>query len=406
LHSRPSPNQAEAPFSYPLFFYLIMASTFLFFFSMHLLITPLPLYVKEVGGQPSQIGLVMGVFALTAVLSRPLVGRLVDGWGRKPVMLIGSAIFIVGPLFYTLARSVPSLFLARMFHGIGIAAFTTAYSTLVADLVPPSRRGEALGLAGAAPHLSIMLAPPLGDALLPRLDFSLLFIVSAVVAALSLLVATPIREAARAANPHRAPGFLHTLSERSVWVPSLLTVAVGLTYGSIYVFLPLFGVERGIANVGLFFTAYGIMNATGRIPLGRLSDRVGRKRVIVPAILVLALALGGLNLTRSIGPLIVLACAYGLGFGGAWTAMMALVVDEAPLEVRGMALGVLYACLDLGIGLGGVAMGPLAGTMGYGGMYLILGLIALAGLAVFVGVPVPAIVGPGMGRESPQRRND
>jgi len=374
-----------------------MASTFLFFFSMHLLTTPLPLYVKEVGGAPSHIGAVIGMFALTAVLSRPLVGRLVDRWGRKPVMLMGSAIFILGPLFYTLARSLPSLFLARMFHGVGIAAFTTAYSTLVADLVPPPRRGEALGLAGAAPHLSIMLAPPLGDALLPRLDFSLLFLVSAVVAALSLLVATPIREAARPANPQEAPGFLDTLSERSVWVPSLLAVAVALTYGSLITFLPLFGEERGIANVGLFFTAYGIMNATGRIPLGRLSDRVGRKKVIIPSVLLLALAVGGLNNTSSVGLLVVMACAYGLGYGGALTTTMALLVDEAPLEVRGTALGVLYAGLDLGIGLGGAAMGPVAGTVGYGGMYLLLGLIALAGLAAFVGL---------MGRGSPQRRID
>ncbi len=397
MHNRPPPNQLEAPFSYPLSFYLIMASTFLFFFSMHLLITPLPLYIKEVGGEPSQIGLVMGMFALTAVLSRPLVGRLVDTWGRKPVMMIGSAIFILGPLFYILARSVPSLFLARMFHGMGIAAFTTAYSTLVADLVPPPRRGEALGLAGVAPPLSIMLAPPLGDALLPRLDFSLLFVVSAVVAALSLLVAIPIREAARAANPQKAPGFLETLSERYVWTPSLLIVAVGLTYGSLLTFLPPFGVEKGIANVGLFFTAYGLMTMIARMPLGRLSDRVGRITVIVPATMLLALALAGLKVVGDVKLLIVVAILYGLGLSGTWTATMALVIDKAPLEVRGTAIGVLYACFDLGIGLGGVAVGPLAGMMGYGGMYLLLGLIALVGVAAFVGL---------MGRESPQRRID
>lgn len=397
MNNRPPPNQAEAPFSYSLSFYLIMASTFLFFFSMHFLITPLPLYVKEVGGEPSQIGLVMGMFALTAVLSRPLVGRLVDTWGRKPVMMIGSAIFILGPLFYTVARSLSLLFLARMFHGMGIAAFTTAYSTLVADLVPQPRRGEALGLAGVAPPLSIMLAPPLGDALLPRLGFSLLFLLSAVVAALSLLVATPIREAARATNPQKAPGFLDTLSERSVWVPSLLTVAVGLTYGSIYVFLPLFGVERGIANVGLFFTAYGLMTITARMPLGRLSDRVGRIAIIVPATVLLALALAGLQVVGGVKSLIVVAILYGLGLSGTWTAMMALVVDQAPLEIRGTAIGMLYASFDLGIGLGGAAIGPLAGTIGYGGMYLLLGLIALAGVAVFVGL---------MGRGSPHRRID
>lgn len=386
MNSRPSPNQVEAPFSYPLPFYLVMASTFLFFFSLHLLITPLPLYIKEVGGKPSQIGLVMGMFALTAVLSRPLVGRLVDTWGRKPMMMIGSAIFILGPLFYTLARSVSLLFLARMFHGMGIAAFTTAYPTLVADLVPPPRRGEALGLAGVASSLSIILAPPLGGTLLPRLDFSLLFFVSAVVAALSLLVATPIREGARATNPKKAPGFLDTLSERYVWVPSLLIVAAGLTWGSLLNFLPLFGGERGIANVGLFFTGYGLMTITAQMPIGRLSDRVGRITVIVPGMVLLALALAGLKVVGGVGLLIVMAILYALGLSGTWTATIALVVDGAPREVRGMAIGVLYACFDLGIGLGGVAMGPVAGMVGYGGMYLLLGLIALAGVAAFVGL--------------------
>ena len=384
--THPTPEQPEAPFSYPLSFYLIMASTFLFFFSMHLLITPLPLYIKEVGGEPSQIGLVMGMFALTAVLSRPLVGRLVDRWGRKPVMMIGSAIFILGPLFYTLARSVSSLFLARMFHGMGIAAFTTAYTTLASELVPPPRRGEALGLVGVAGPLSIMVAPPLGATLLSRLDFSLLFCLAALVAAFSLLTAVPIREAPRVSNSQKGLGFLPTLRERPVWVSCLLTMTVGLTYGSLNTFLPLFGVERGIANVGLFFTAYGLMTIIARMPLGRLSDRVGRITVIVPAAVLLSLALAGLQVVGSVKLLIVVAVLYGLGLSGTWTALTALIVDQAPSEVRGMAVGLLFGGYDLGIGLGGAAMGPVAETIGYGGMYLLLGLIALAGVAVFVGL--------------------
>lgn len=397
MNNHPYSNQGEAPFSYPLSFYLIMASTFLFFFSLHLLITPLPLYIKEVGGQPAQIGLVMGANALTAVLSRPLVGRLVDRWGRKPVMIVGSAIFIAVPLLYALARSISSLFLARIFHGMGIAAFTTAYATLASELVPPPRRGEALGLVGVAAPLSIMLAPPLGGALLPRLDFSLLFCLASSAAALSLLMALPIREAVQASNSQKGPGFLPTLRERNIWVPCLLNVALGLTYGSILTFLPLFGVERKIANVGLFFTAHGLMTVTVQMPLGRLSDRVGRIAVIVPATVLLALALAGLELVGGVELLIVVAILYGLGLSGAWTALTALIVDRTAPEVRGTAVGLLFGGYDLGIGLGGVLMGSVAETVGYGGMYLLLGLIALVGVAVFVGLT---------GREPPQRGID
>ncbi len=397
MDGRPSLNKTEDSFSYPFSFYLVVACTFLLFFSMDLLITPLPLYIKEVGGRPSQIGLVMGMFAFTALLARPVVGRLMDTWGRKPLMMVGSVIFIVGPTMYALARSIPMLFLARMLHGMGIAAFTTASTVLVSELVPSPRRGEAIGLAGVASPLSLMLAPALGAVLLPRLDFSLLFLFSAVVATVSLLVVTPVREGAPVTDAREEGSFMDTASERAIWVPYLLGVTVGLSFGCIYTFLPLLGIERNIANVGLFFTGYGLTSITAQMPLGRLSDKIGRVAIIVPAGLLLALALGGLDVVRSGGLLIGVAILYGLGLSGTWTALTAMIVDQAGPDVRGTAVGFLSASIDLGVVVGTVAVGPVAETIGYGRMYLALGLITLTGVAVFVGL---------MRRQSPQWRMD
>lgn len=381
-------NQLKPPFPYPFSFFLIMASTFLFFFSMHLLITPLPLYLEKVGAEPSQVGVVMGAFAITALPFRPWVGRLVDRMGRKPVMLAGSLIFGLAPLFYALAPSVAWLFLVRLFHGVGMAAFTTSYVTMAADLVAFSRRGEALGLASLAARAPFIIAPPLGAALLLTVEFTPVFVLASTVALLSLLIAIPIREEALA-NDNREegrPGFLAVLGHRGILASCLLTASMGLGFGTIYTFLPLFGVERGIANVGPFFTALGLANIVIAMPLGRLSDRIGRVQVILPTAASMILALWGLGATHNLGLLVVMGCLYGLGFGGSWAALNALVVDEVPQAVRGTAVALLFGSFDLGIGLGSATMGLVAAAIGYGWMYLLLGLVFLAGVAAFLGL--------------------
>lgn len=373
---------------YSLAFYLALLSNFLFFSSMHLLITPLPLYIEEIGGQATEVGLATGSFAIAAIIARPYMGRLADTWGRKPTLLVGATVFILGPLSYILARSVGLLLVARMFHGIGIAAFTTAYFALVADVTPPSRWGEALGLAGVAPSVAIILATPLGTNLTGRVGSSVIFVVAAALALLSLIVALPLREpekastAAYAENP-KALGLLSVVRLRGVWAPSLATLTVGLTYGAVLSFLPLFAQERALGNVGFFFTASGIATILARLLLGRFSDRVGRVSVILPMLMVLGLSAAGLNWAHDLGILVLMAFTYGLGFGGARVGLDALVVDSVPARARGTALGILYFCFDSGIGVGSAVLGILADLTGYGSLYLLLGVICLLITAIF-----------------------
>src|SRR5499433_875103 len=122
-------------------FLLLCASSFLFSSSMFLLFAVLPLFVvQELKGAQSQVGLIMGAFAVSAVLSRPGSGRMVDRWSRKAGLSLGALIYCVAPALYTQAGSVAMMLGLRFFHGIGIATYTTSGSVLVADLCPPTRR--------------------------------------------------------------------------------------------------------------------------------------------------------------------------------------------------------------------------------------------------------------------------
>ncbi len=124
---------------------ILFTAGFLFWSSLSSLLPTLPLYINDVGANNQEIGIVMGSFAIGLLLSRPMLGRLADERGRKIVLLIGTIVAAIAPFGYLATQSLGLLILVRIFHGISVAAFTTGYSALIADLAPAETRGEIIG---------------------------------------------------------------------------------------------------------------------------------------------------------------------------------------------------------------------------------------------------------------------
>ncbi len=376
------------PGGYSPTFYLAFLSCFLFFSSIHLLITPLPTYIEALGGGPVHVGLAGTTFALAALVLRPWMGRLVDTRGRKIALLIGTAVFTVGPLCYIVTTTLPAFHLARVFHGIGIAAFTSAYFALIADVTPPARWGEALGLAGVAASLSVIIASPAGTALLEHTSHRLVFVASSLTALASFAVALSIHESRRAVVASQSldssqEGLLDVIKLPGVSAPSMVTLALGLSYGAVYSFLPLFARDRNLGNVGFFFTGLSLSMVVSRSMGGRVSDRLGRLPVILPMGGLLALSLAGLNWTYAFGTLMLMAVFHGLGFGGARVVLETMVVDSAPARVRGRALSIVYFCFDTGLAASGLLLGPVIDLAGYGMAFLLVGGVCVLALILF-----------------------
>ena len=134
----------------------------LFWISIGILLPTLPAYLDAIGIKQQQIGLIIGVFAIGLLATRPLVGKLADTRGRKLVLLIGTAVAAIAPLGYIFVNSIPLLIVVRAFHGISIAAFATAYSALVVDLAPRKQRGEIIGLMSLTNPVGVALGPAIG----------------------------------------------------------------------------------------------------------------------------------------------------------------------------------------------------------------------------------------------------
>jgi len=215
------------------------------------------------------------VFALAALLARPLAGMLSDRWGHKPVLVVGAILFGGGPLLYGLAHPVfpfiPAvsggmawLLGARAVHGVGMALFTTAYQAFIADLVPPERCGEGLGLANAASMVTMMAAPLCGEWLVRRFGFGTLFQTLGGVGGLGVLVtlALPGRRSGRgSADPQALPAWENlrrVLREPGVRAGALGMALLGVPFSAFIVFLPLLGAARGLSGTGWVFAAYAL----------------------------------------------------------------------------------------------------------------------------------------------------
>ncbi len=368
---------------------MLWLATFLFYFGFQLLLPVVPLYAASLGGQEADVGLIIGVFALAAMLLRPVAGELADRVGRRPLVLLGTGIFALAPLGYAAARSVPVLLLARLFHGVGMGLGPTAATAAVTDLTPPERRGAAMGLFGLASALGLALGPYLGVELERRTGFAGIFGTATAVEALALGLAWRLPETrpAPAAGPAESgpPGAGRLGRWARRWFsagavyPAGLILALYVSYGGLASFLPLFVARRHLGNPGLFFTVFAVATVAVRPLAGHVADRVGRRAVIAPALAVAAASLGLLAFAGSPAGLLAAAALYGVGFGAGQPALLAMATDRVPAPERGRAMGTVYTAWELGISGGSMLLGVCAARLGYAAMWGIAGACAAAG---------------------------
>ena len=162
--------------------------------SFYILLGAVPLYVKHVGGSELEVGLVVGVFSAVSLCVRMPLGRACDEKGKRPFMLMGAIVLALCGLVYSWAGSVGALIASRALHGLGWALFGTAVYALVAETIPASRRGEAMGYYGISSNIAMALGPAIGFAILQGGRFGAVFAFSSAMAVLAFVLTTTIRE--------------------------------------------------------------------------------------------------------------------------------------------------------------------------------------------------------------------
>lgn len=362
-------------------FVLAALANFLFFGSLNVY-TLLPLYIQALGGREGQIGTIMAMYSLAAVLCQAGIGPLLDRWGRKPFMLLAAGVLTAVSVAFAASTALGwHFYVLRFLQGAAFSLFITSNLTLIADLAPPGRRAEAVGIFGVSGLATIALAPAIGETILRAWGFRALFMASAVVAVGTVVVclaATVPAPEARETFRGFGPGFWPT------FYPVLAAAfQFGLANSIVFVFLPPFAAQVGLPRIGPFYLLYTAAAIAVRFLGGRLADRLGRRQVILPSLVGLTAGILLFSLMHSTWLMLVIALVNGTSQGFVYPATSALAFDRAPAGARGRALAAYNMAALTGGAVGAIGFGWLAQLVGYRPGFVAAGLILGVGPVIF-----------------------
>lgn len=357
-----------------------------------LLIPVLPVFAQRVfqAGE-SEIGLIVGVYTLSALFLRPIAGIALDNWGRRGTYLLGLALFVSFMPSYVAASTIGLLFIIRLIHGFTWGIVTTGGSTIVSDIVPAERRGEGIGYFGMSFTISMALGPVLGLSLIQYYSYQFLFytttFISAIALGLAFLVNYP------KINFPQQKSFRITrdqLYEAKVLPAALIALLCSAVYGGLISFITLFmqetGIKTGLALLdsgAIFFVAYAFGLTIIRPIAGRLMDRNGPAQVMGFGFIMLSASLFLMASVWEIVGFVTAALGAGIGMGALLPTIITMIVNLVPPHRRGVANATFFSAVDIGVGVGTILLGYIAQFSSVRIMYFSCALIILLSLALF-----------------------
>lgn len=361
----------------------------------------LPRFAQDLGSSPELIGLIVAASTITGIFIKLPAGALSDILGRRRLMLLGAVFFAGPPFLYPLVTEPMSLLLLRFLHGFATAIFSPVASAYVADLFRRGR-GEKLGWFASANDVGATLGPLIGGFILfSTASYSTTYLVVGGLGLLPLLMVLRLPAEERPAAPATATpgrwlefkkGILEVVSSKAVIIASALEAAMYLGYGAFLGFFPIYamGLGHNDAAIGIIMGAQLATTMIGKPAGGWLSDRLGRKPVILAGLGLCALMLPLVVLGESFSSLLVLSCLFGLGVAIVTPSTTALIADLAKAGRMGSAMGVFGTIWDSGEAAGPILAGFLIASISYfNGFLVISGLMATAAVIFAVTVKDP-----------------
>jgi MFS family permease len=373
----------------------IFAVTFCGLLAVGAVLPVLPRYVHgPLDSGDVAVGIVIGSYAVTGLLLRPLAGRLADRRGRKLTVLLGALLLGLSGLIYLPSLGLAGLIVARLVLGAGEGSLYTAGSAWIIDMAPPARRGRVLGLYGLAVWGGLSLGPLVGELLLNAGGYTAVWLFAAAIPIVGALFAVRVTDPFVPLG-HAEP---HPLIAPEAVRPGMAIALASVGYAAVAAFVVLHLEQRGVGHGATVFAAFAAMIVLSRLILGGLPDRVGPARIAIGATLVEAAGLVTIALAHSLPVAILGGCAMGVGFSLLNPSLMLIAVGRVAESARGATMGTYTAFFDAGVGIGAPIAGLAAALTGYEGAFLLAAAIAVGSsvlsLTMLRGTPARELASP------------
>ncbi|MFN3751811.1 MAG: MFS transporter [Thiobacillus sp.] len=369
----------------PSFFVLIALIGGLAIFSSTLSKTPvLPLFAASLHATPAEIGWIVMASTIPGVLISYPAGALSDHLGKRRVLLASLVVFATAPFLYLLITTPWQLMAVRFYHGFATAIFGTVASAAIAERYSADRAAR-LSTYSSVTIVGRSIAPFLGGTLISLASFGAVYVACAIAGVLAFGAGLLLRDhepkpTARLELPHFWASLATVLRDRGIMLVSTVEAAQYLVFGAIEAFLALYASSLGIPawQIGVILGVQLVSIVFTKPLMGRVSDRVGRRRVILPGLLIGATSVVLLPLFPSFIGLTMLSLVFGLGFATVTSSTAALVADLTKDGRYGSSMGVLRTVMDVGQSIGPVLTGFMVGAAGYASAFTLLAAILVA----------------------------
>ena len=361
-------------------FVLSFFSQFCFSSVFCILIPTIPIYLSKFQAKESEIGILVGIFSVSSLIIRPIVGRALLTIPERLFMVCGALIYGASSLAYIFAPPFWPLFWLRIFHGVGLALFSTASFTFIANITPPAQRGQSISYFSLSMNLSWALGPFFGMLLVNHFGFRVMFLVCAGLSLASLWMAMKL---SKRTIPMKSQSPMNdSYLSREALPFSFVAFLLSVIWGTLAAFFPLYALMHGVSNPGIFFIFLAGTTFLGRAFFAKMADKCGKKQIIMPCLAIVIISITIIPLSKTLAMFVLSAVLLGMGWALLYPALLACAVDKAG-SAQGPAMGTFTALSDLGGGLGPMIMGIILEYTNYSVMFLCLILTAVINLIFF-----------------------
>jgi MFS family permease len=348
----------------------------------------LPLFFRFLGGSPSHIGFLVGIFSLSAFFFRPVGGWLLSREDPRKILFVGLAIVLAATASHLFIRQLDwFVIVLRIIHGFGFSLVILAALLIVVLIVQQSQRAYALGVVSTGFMLPILVVPALAEEVIRRFGFFYYFLCAIFFASLPVLYAVfsrirpiPVSDDGEI----KSVGYFRLLTQKKILCVFLLTFVFEIGLSSSLSFVPLLAHQNPPMRAGYFYTFLALTAVFMRLVAGRWLKFWGSPRLLFPAFYFLSGGAALLFLSQSSRMLCFAGVVWGFGVGILYPHLSALSVEGVKAREKGKALGLFASSVDLGFALGPITFGWLSQAFGVREAFLPLALILFLVSSVFL----------------------
>jgi MFS family permease len=354
--------------------------------------TLVPKYLDHLGDTPAVIGVVASVFFIAALGIRPIAGPAMDYFRKERLLRWMILLLAVSFVSYGLSTTIPTIVASRILHGAACGIATPLLMAMAGDALPREKMGFGIGVFYLTSTFAMALGPSLGLWMAVKIGYMYTFFVLAGLLLLSIVLTFGLH----AGEPDRSEGFRITLDRifvPTLWTPVLLIILNCFGGAAISNFIILFGELRGIADVGLYFTANAIAVVIARVVCSKLADKYGMDKIMIPGFIIYIISFVITGAATSLNMFLVAGIVQAFGFGVTGPLLMAMCMQLVPKSRYGAASNSSTLGSDVGLLVGGALAGFLvsgfqsitgSAVSGYSTMFYCMMIPCAAALVIFV----------------------